>query len=82
MTDQYDGPAMALQILRLRAECGALKAERDALLEALEEAMEYDGGATEMLRVCCNVSLWKAHEADCWVPKAKAAIDTAREVKP
>jgi hypothetical protein len=40
MTDQYDGPAMAQQILRLQAECGALKAERDALREAVAAERE------------------------------------------
>ena len=30
MTDQYDGPLMAQQILQLRTERDALKAERDA----------------------------------------------------
>ena len=40
MTDQYDGPLMAQQILRLRTECNALKAERDALLEAVAAERE------------------------------------------
>jgi hypothetical protein len=82
VSEQYDAPRLAHTIYRLRQQVAALKTERDALLEALEEAMEYDGGANEMLRVCCGVSVWKAHEADCWVPKARAAIDAAREVKP
>ena len=39
MSDQYDGPAMAQQILRLQAECAALKAERDALEERCKELL-------------------------------------------
>jgi len=29
MSDQYDGPLMAQQILRLQAECAALKADAE-----------------------------------------------------
>ena len=49
MTDQYDGPAMAQQILRLRAECGALKVERDALLEAIRFLFDHGAYLTERI---------------------------------
>jgi hypothetical protein len=39
MTDQYDGPAMAQQILRLQAERDALKAKRDATVLAERKAV-------------------------------------------
>ena len=39
MSDQYDGPLMAQQILRLQKECGALKAERDAATLAERKAI-------------------------------------------
>ena len=51
-----------------------LKAERDALLVALQEIVEDQ----EEFRICCGESMWREHDDKCWVPKAKAAINAIR----
>ena len=57
----------------------AAQTERDALLEALRQAVEYDGGEDDLFRACCHENTWNAHDSDCWVLRAKAAIDAAKE---
>ena len=63
--------------LRAAVTLRAALAARDALLSVLQEIVEDQ----EKFRICCGESLWKAHDSDCWVPKARAAIDAARSDK-
>ena len=70
------------------AEIAKLRAERNALLEVLELAVE-SGCAIVFAneddecgeKGCCGVVSYKPHADDCWVTKARAAIDAAREKK-
>jgi len=55
------------------------------LLESLESAVESDGGISydgeddEVGgRSCCGEVSYRPHRADCWVPKARAAIAKAK----
>lgn len=65
-----------------------IKAQRDALLEALMLAVE-NGCATVYAnehdergeRGCCGVVSYKPHADDCWVTKARAAIKAVEESK-
>ena len=77
MSDQPEALRLADELRRQHDEIEALKAERDALLSVLQEIVEDQ----EKFRICCGESLWKAHDSDCWVPKARAAIDAARSDK-
>lgn len=73
--------ALRAALAEPQPEIEQLKAERDALLAALKEAVQYDGGQDELFHACCGESFWTAHDVECWVPKAKAAIDAARGEK-
>jgi len=67
MSDNYDGPLMAQQILRLRAE-------RDALRDALEGVLMFEPEHCACGEPICN------EPQEAWT-KARAALK-AREVKP
>jgi hypothetical protein len=65
------------------AERDALRASERRMREALEEAIEYDGGVRFLNyddsigdRACCNVVSYRPHQKDCWVLKARAALIT------
>lgn len=63
-------------------KCALLYSERAAgLVEALEDAIDNEGGVSYAneedevgARACCYVVSYKAHGADCWVTKARAAL--------
>jgi hypothetical protein len=69
MSDQYDGPAMAQQILRLQAECAALKGALQNVMGILSKSESNASGNPEWdyVHSCVNA--------------ARAALK-AREVKP
>ena len=50
MSDQYDGPAMALLIYRLREQIATLKAERDAYKRACEVLFADDSGDLDYIK--------------------------------
>ena len=57
-----------------------------ALVEALEAAIDSDGGVCYEdsgdrigNRVCCGVISYKPHEKECYVLKARAALAAAKE---
>jgi hypothetical protein len=57
-------------------------AEIARLREALEEALETDGGVdyhsdddSVGSRACCGTLSFKPHESECWVPKARKALE-------
>ena len=65
MSDQYNGPAMAQQILRLQAECAALRAELHIAVGLLSTQPDYSN----------------KHPFDLLQIVKDAAIDATREVK-
>jgi len=69
MSDQYDGPAMAQQILRLQAECAALRDALETVMGILSKAESNASGNPEWdyVHSCVNA--------------ARAAFQ-AREVQP
>jgi hypothetical protein len=76
------------QAERAVAGCERLRAQRDALLEALKKAVEnkcatvYANEDDECgERGCCGVVSYKPHADDCWVTTARAAIKAVEEGK-
>lgn len=79
----------ALQLAHIRAHGSnlarcyiALTAERDRLKSLLGEAVDDDGyvsygGPEDEVghRSCCYVVSYMAHSENCWVPKARAALN-------
>ena len=71
MSEQYDGPAMAQTIIRLRDQVAALKAERDAYKRACEVLFADDSGDLDYIKYYITEKVLSI--------EARNAIDAARK---